>query len=141
MAAFYLDEDTPEALAQTLVRYGHTAMTTTQAGHKRAKDYEQLLFAAMQGAIFLTLNRAAYVLLHGAWHHWGVPHSHAGIIVLHHLTRDNLTPIAEEITELVKHPREFLAMQALMNGSVRGVEEITNHLFRRWRDGRWDCLG
>ncbi len=39
MAAFYLDEDTPEALAQTLVRYGHTAMTTTQAGHKRTMRY------------------------------------------------------------------------------------------------------
>ncbi|MDQ6908747.1 MAG: DUF5615 family PIN-like protein [Chloroflexota bacterium] len=52
MAAFYLDEDTPESLAQTLLDYGHTVATTTSANRKGAKDYEQLWFAAAQGAIF-----------------------------------------------------------------------------------------
>lgn len=52
MAAFYLDEDTPEALVQTLIGYGHSATTTTSANRKGAKDYEQLWFAAAQGAIF-----------------------------------------------------------------------------------------
>jgi 3-mercaptopyruvate sulfurtransferase SseA len=82
MVAFYLDEDTPEALAQTLVGYGHTAMTTTQADRKGAKDYEQLWFAAMRGWVLLTLNRKDYMLLHGAWKHWGVDRQHAGTIIL-----------------------------------------------------------
>ncbi len=67
MAAFYLDEDTPEALAQLLAHAGHTATTTTHATRKGTQDYEQLWFAATRGWIFLTLNRKDYTLLHGAW--------------------------------------------------------------------------
>ncbi len=141
MAAFYLDEDTPEVLAVPLERLGHIVTTTTQANRKGTKDYEQLWFAATPGLIFLTLNRADYTLLHGAWQHWNVARSHAGIIVLHHLTKEDLMPIAEETSNLVRHPREFLAMQALIDRPTFVADAVTDHLFRRWRSGKWDCLG
>lgn len=141
MVAFYLDEDTPEVLARLLALDGHSATTTTQTNRKGTKDYEQLWFAALQGWVFLTLNRKDYMLLHGAWQQWDVARSHAGIIVLHHLTEAELTPIAAEISDLVQRPREFFAMQTLAGVTQSpAVNTITNGLFRRRRSGEWDHL-
>ena len=57
MAAFYLDEDVPEALATLLIAYGHVAVTTRAEGRKGTPDYMQLGHAALQGWVFVTLNR------------------------------------------------------------------------------------
>jgi len=138
MAAFYLDEDTPEPLAQTLIGYDHSATTTTSANRKGAKDYEQLWFAAAQGAILLTLNRKDYTLLHGAWKHWGVDCPHAGIIILHAMDATELGAIAEDIDTFVQNPLECLAMQALEGETSQSVDTVANHLFRRRKDGIWD---
>lgn len=140
MAAFYLDEDTPEPLAQTLIGYGHSATTTTSANRKGAKDYEQLWFAAAQGAILLTLNRKDYTLLHGAWKHWGVDRPHAGIIILHAMDATELRSIAEDINTIVQNPREYFALQALAGETTWDVDTVTNHLFRRRKSGTWDAF-
>lgn len=144
MVAFYLDEDTPEALAIPLTSLGHTVATTTSAQRKGTKDYDQLWFAALRGLIFVTLNRADYTLLHGAWLHWGVARTHAGIIVLHHMAPSDLVPIAQDIDELVRNLEEFFALQILAGAAgptVNPGTSVTNHLFRRWQNGRWDCTG
>lgn len=140
MAALYLDEDTPEALARTLVAYGHTAMTTTQANRKGAKDYEQLWFAAMQDLVLLTLNRKDYMLLHGAWKHWRVDRPHAGIIILHAMDATELTSVAEDINRFVRNPREYFAMQALIGEGPRSADTVANRLFRRRKNGTWESL-
>jgi hypothetical protein len=79
MAAFYLDEDVPEALGALLVALGHTATTARAANRKGLPDYAQLWHAALHGWVFITLNRKDYVLLHGAWLLWGVAQQHPGI--------------------------------------------------------------
>ncbi len=66
MVSFYLDEDTPEFLAELLTQHGHFATTTTREGRKGTRDYEQLWFAAECAWVFVTLNRKDYELLHGA---------------------------------------------------------------------------
>lgn len=104
MAAFYLDEDVPEALAPLLAGVGHRATTTRIEGHKGVPDYVQLWHAALHGWIFVTLNRKDYLLLHGAWQHWGVPRQHAGILVLPHVPRADLPALAAAIDALVSSP-------------------------------------
>jgi predicted nuclease of predicted toxin-antitoxin system len=144
MAAFYLDEGTPEALAHILAESGHNVTTTTQAGRKGTKDYEQLWLAANQGWIILTLDREDDTLLHGAWQHWGVARPHAGILILHQMTKDELAKIARDIDSLVKNTEEFFAWQALAGGpspTAHPGSTVTNHIYRRWKSGRWDCLG
>ena len=42
MAAFYLDQDAPEALASLLSSYGHAATTTRAEDRKGRPDYDQL---------------------------------------------------------------------------------------------------
>jgi len=66
MAAFYLDEDVPEALATLLVALGHTATTTRGVNRKGLPDYAQLWHAMLRDWVFITLNRKDYLLLHGA---------------------------------------------------------------------------
>lgn len=104
MAAFYLDEDVPEAIAPLLVGLGHYATTTRGEGRKGVPDYAQLWHAALHGWVFVTLNRKDYMLLHGAWQHWGVPREHGGILILPHVTRINLPPLAAAIDVLVSNP-------------------------------------
>ncbi len=141
MTAFYLDEDTPEALAQTLLAYGHTAMTTTQANRKGTKDYEQLWFAAIQGLVLLTLNRKDFTLLHGAWQHWGTDRPHTGIIILHAMDAAELVPIAEDINTFLQNPQGYLAWQALAGETAWSADTATTRLFRRRKNGIWDVLG
>jgi predicted nuclease of predicted toxin-antitoxin system len=141
MTAFYLDEDTPESLAQTLAGYGHIVTTTRQADRKGAKDYEQLWFAATQDSVLLTLNRKDFTLLHGAWQHWGVDRPHAGIIILHTMDATDLLPIAEDINTLVGNPQGYFAVQVLADETSWNVDTVTNHLFRRRKNGMWDVLG
>ncbi|MGH2409140.1 MAG: DUF5615 family PIN-like protein [Chloroflexota bacterium] len=101
MAVFYLDEDVPEAIALLLVGFGHRAITTRAEGRKGIPDYAQLWHAALHDWIFVTLNRKDYLLLHGAWQHWGVPRRHGGILILAHVPRINLPTLAAEIDTLV----------------------------------------
>ena len=108
MAAFYLDEDVPEALASLLNGVGHHATTTRTEGHKGVPDHAQLWHAALHSWIFVTLNRRDFLLLHGAWLHWGVPRRHAGILVLPHVPRASLPTAAAAIDALVADPLTVL---------------------------------
>jgi hypothetical protein len=135
MAVFYLDEDTPEALATPLIRLGHVVVTTTSVGRKGTKDYEQLWFAAQHQWIFVTLNRADYTLLHGARQHRGVAHPHAGVVVLHHMRVGDLERIGRDIDALSRHPGEFFVRRVLTGESpplITPQISPANHLFQRW---------
>ena len=88
MAAFYLDNDVPTALARELRGQAHRAATTRGRGLGRAGDDEQLVVAAQHNEIFVTCNRSDFFLLHDAWLRWAgiwalspVP-EHSGILVI-----------------------------------------------------------
>jgi hypothetical protein len=108
MAAFYLDEDVPEELALLLVALNHQATTVRAARRKGLPDYAQLWHAAVHDWIVVTLNRKDYLLLHGAWQHWGVSRAHAGILVLPHVPRADLPTVAAAIDALVSQPLTIL---------------------------------
>jgi hypothetical protein len=107
-------------------------------------DYEQLWFAAKQGWIILTLDRQDYTLLHGTWQHLGVARPHAGILILNQMTKDEVATVVGDIDSLVKYPEKFFAMQNYISEwspTAHQGNTVTNHLYRRWKSGRWDCLG
>jgi len=108
MAAFYLDEDVPEALATLLIAYGHVAVTTRAEGRKGTPDYMQLGHAALQGWVFVALNRKDYLLLQGAWRLWGVAMQHPGILIAPHVPRTDLAVLASGIETLVTGPGSVL---------------------------------
>jgi hypothetical protein len=109
MAAFYLDEDVPEALASLLTAGGHRATTARIEGRKGVADDAQLWHAALNRWTFVTLNRRDYQMLHGAWRHWSVPRQHAGILVLPHVPRADLPALSAAIDALVSDPSAVLA--------------------------------
>ena len=104
MAAFYLDEDAPDALAGLVAAFGHSATTTRAEGRKGVPDDDQLWQAALRGWTLVTLNRRDYELLHSAWLRWGVTRQHAGILVLPHVRRSDLPMLAAAIDGLVSNP-------------------------------------
>ena len=108
MAAFYLDEDVPEALATLLIAYGHVAVTTRAEGRKGTPDYMQLGHAALQGWVFVALNRKDYLLLQGAWRLWGVAMQHPGILIAPHVPRIDPPVLAAGIETLVTEPGNVL---------------------------------
>ena len=144
MASLYLDEDVTEALAMPLPDHGHQVTTTTAAGRKGTRDHEQLWFAAQREWILVTVNRRDFESLHGAWLLWVVPRQHAGIIILYQPSEGDLGEIAREIDGLATDPDAFFAaqMRAARSGpTVNPRGTMADRLFRRWRDGRWDCVG
>lgn len=144
MTAFYLDEDVTESLAIPLRGRGYQVMTTTAAGRKGTRDHEQLWFAAHNAWILITVNCRDFESLHGAWLLWGVLQQHMGIILLHQLSEGELERIAGEIDDLVAAPDAFIVAQAIAAKSGPSVDPggtTVNRLFRRWRGGRWGCIG
>ena len=88
MAAFYVDNDVPLALARELRALNHRVATTRGRGQQRAGDDQQLLTAAQHNEILITCNRNDFFLLHDAWTRWppawgltSWPHHH-GILVI-----------------------------------------------------------
>lgn len=63
---FYLDEDVTEKLVGPLVAIGYDAVSTKDVGRKGSKDFDQLLFAAVERRLLITFNAADFRLLHGA---------------------------------------------------------------------------
>jgi hypothetical protein len=99
MAALYLDEHVPEALSALLVGLGHVASTTRSVGRKGIPDYAQLWYVAHSKLIFVSLNRNDYLLLHGAWLHWGVTPAHPGILIAPHVPRNALGKLRTAIRQ------------------------------------------
>ena len=76
-ARLYLDEDVSVVLAELLKARGFHAVTTRELGHLRARDAEQLGYAASWGMALLTHNRADFEALHRDYlatskEHWGI---------------------------------------------------------------------
>jgi hypothetical protein len=100
VARLYLDSDVSRWLAPLLRAAGHDATTAHAEGRRGASDDEQLLFAAQEGRVLLTHNRADFVLLHGAWRRWpaawGVAApAHPGILVLDHRPEAELVGVVD----------------------------------------------
>ena len=97
--AYHLDEDVAVRIARLLRAVGRDVTTCHDVGLVRAKDWQQLLYAAEGRRVLLTNNRKDFELLHGAWlgwaWAWGTAAVHAGILVL-----DQHRP-AEEIVHAI----------------------------------------
>lgn len=78
-AGLYLDEDVSVVIAAMLRARGHVAMTTLEANRSAFSDREQLEFAAQNGMVLLTHNRADFEKL--ASEYLASTRHHAGIII------------------------------------------------------------
>lgn len=66
MASLYLDHDVAVRLVPSLAARGHSVRHARDEGQARAGDEAILLYAARQGWILVTHNRADFRLLHAA---------------------------------------------------------------------------
>jgi hypothetical protein len=86
VADLYLDEDVPVVAVGALRRLGHRAYHARSLCRGGKADV-QLLLAARLGCVLVTGNRADFVALHHAWHHWAAEWGvrpapeHAGILL------------------------------------------------------------
>jgi hypothetical protein len=110
MPSFYLDHDVAQNIAPALRTHGYTATTAREQKLEYAPDDEHLLFAAIQGWVFITCNTTDYVLLHRAWQRWGtawkVNPTHAGILAITQSWKPNQA--ADEIKVFIDSGRPLL---------------------------------
>lgn len=78
--SFLLDEDMSYRVAEGLRQRGVDAISVHEVGraNRQVSDAEQLEFAAQQGRVLVTYNRADYQALDGIWRAQG--RVHAGIL-------------------------------------------------------------
>ena len=78
--AFLLDEDITYRVAEGLRQLGIDAISVHEVdrANRRISDEEQLVFAASQGRVMVTYNRADYQSLDGLWR--VEDRAHAGIL-------------------------------------------------------------
>lgn len=62
-----------------------------------ALDEVHLWLAAQQGWTLITQNGAGFRMLHRAWLLWGVPRSHAGILVIAQVSRVLVPRAAQDV--------------------------------------------
>ena len=86
MARFQLDHNVSRQIADLLRFRGHDVVTARELGLEDAADDVHLLAAIQDGRIFVTHNRADFVLLHYAWRRWTrvwrLTQPHSGILVV-----------------------------------------------------------
>lgn len=77
---YFLDEDLSFRVAEGLRRSGVDALSVheIERANRSIPDEEQLAFAASEGRVLVTYNRADFQALDGHWH--AVGRNHAGII-------------------------------------------------------------
>ena len=76
----YFDHDSGyKGLINELGRRGHDCISSTNAGLDRARDEEQLAFAAVERRVLVTANQPDFARLHWEWMSAGRHHS--GIVV------------------------------------------------------------
>ncbi len=84
----YVDQNCSPALATLLQQRGYRATHAAHEGLSRARDNDQLLFAARQSAVLITRDREDFRTLHYAWLSWGrewnvAPRpTHSGIVII-----------------------------------------------------------
>jgi len=76
---FFTDEDVYGAVAGALRQAGFDSISTPGAGRLRESDESQLLWAAIQGRVFVTFNVGHFAGRHSEWLRHG--QHHAGIVV------------------------------------------------------------
>lgn len=113
MAALYLDEEVPIALADLLRTRGHSASTTRDARRLGSSDPAQLLFAANNGLVLVTHNGGDFARLHQAWLTWAtgwdVVRPHAGIIALGRDLGKPPEEYADIVADLLAEPQQVLS--------------------------------
>jgi hypothetical protein len=91
----YLDEDVHNLIAEALRLRGWDALTTVEAGNRRADDIDQIRYASQRGYCILTYNVKDYPRLHHEIMSAG--DQHAGIIVA---TQDRPSSNAKTLLKL-----------------------------------------
>lgn len=113
MAAFYLDEDIPIAVAHFLTEAGHSVRTTVAEQRLGRWGADQLLYVAERGWILVTHNRRDYRALHEGWIVWSAlwvqPQSHGGILTIDKGNRLTASDYAGAIATLMSDPAPTLA--------------------------------
>lgn len=118
--AFLIDEDMAVTAASELREFRYDAVTVGEPGRKGSRDDAILWLATQQGRILITHNFNDYAMLHCAWRRWGVPGTHAGILVPRQRVLRDGRAIAERVRELAES-----------GGSLE------NGLYTFELDGRW----
>jgi predicted nuclease of predicted toxin-antitoxin system len=74
--SFFLDEDLSYRVAEGLRRVGIDAVSATELGrsNRRLPDQQQLEYAAAEGRVLVTYNRADYQTLDIEWRNQGLTH-------------------------------------------------------------------
>lgn len=108
MSGYFIDHNVTPALARLLEGDGQRALTARDLHLQRASDDVILLEAARRDLAILTQNRHDFEILHDAWRHWAVawereigsPPSHAGILGLPQIARQEAQAVASAILAL-----------------------------------------
>ena len=86
MARFQRDHNVSRQIADLLRARGHDVVTARELGLEDAADDVHMLAAIQASRVFVTHNRADFVLLHYAWRRWTaawrVSRPHRGILVV-----------------------------------------------------------
>lgn len=140
MATFSFDEDIPDDLAPILRSLGNIVNVTREMGRKCTDDYQQVWFAAARGWVIVTRNGKDFAPLHRAWHLWGVPRSHAGIVIVPQTERARYPALAQALHDLLADPVAFFG-QMLAAGRtaqpLRVGRSLGDGLVRLDADGNW----
>jgi predicted nuclease of predicted toxin-antitoxin system len=103
LANLYLDENATVRLIEPFTVLGHDAVSANYLGHKGRTDAEQLLIATNLGRVLATYDRDDFLMLHDArivWSRaWGVPRTHAGIIILHPARNISVSEVARAVDD------------------------------------------
>jgi hypothetical protein len=82
MARFLIDECVAGQAADFLRNEGHDALRIDLLRRKRTADDAVLWLAMNESRSVITHNVQDFVMLHRAWHRWGVARPHPGILLL-----------------------------------------------------------
>jgi predicted nuclease of predicted toxin-antitoxin system len=75
---FFFDEHVPQAAADGLRRRGVDVLTALEAGREGFPDNEQLVFAAQEGRVLVTMDADFLVLDAQGVPHAGIAYAHQG---------------------------------------------------------------
>jgi hypothetical protein len=95
LARLYLDHNVSLRAVPAILADGHDVVSTHDLGAALRPDDAQLLFAAQDGRIVVTLDRHDLTMLHDAWLSWPRAYDlalppHSGILVVDSTNADNL---------------------------------------------------
>ena len=114
--SLYFDEDSSNSdLVFALRQRGISVLTAAEAGRKRAKDEDHLVYAASVGRVIYTFNVSDYCALHKEFMATG--RNHAGIII----GAQQRFSVGEQLRRLLR-----LRMKLSSESMVNRVEFLSN---------------